>query len=51
MVWQWERLPGVSTDCRNLKGLQKGGLICYSLPGQGQWGRRGGCGSKSVCEE
>lgn len=27
-----------------LKGLQKRGLICYSVPGQGQWSRRGGGG-------
>lgn len=27
MGWQWERLPGVSTNCRNLKGLQKGVLF------------------------
>lgn len=27
MGWQWERLPGVSTDCRNLKGLQRGVLL------------------------
>lgn len=33
---------GSLTNCRNPKGLQKGGLICYSVPGQGQWSRRGG---------
>lgn len=27
MGWQWERLPGVFTNCRNLKGLQKGVLL------------------------
>lgn len=27
MGWQWERLPGVSTNCRHLKGLQKGVLF------------------------
>lgn len=27
MGWQWERLPGVLTNCRHLRGLQKGVLF------------------------